>query len=169
MTQLSIVPVVEQIDGKVWTTSYEVARCFGKLHKNVIRDIESIVQKKPQLRGLNFELTFEIKQIGNTKRRTPYYLIDKDGFTLLAMGFSGDKALDFKIAYIQAFNRMEQTIQEGQLIGIHRFMQVAAKYEHGKNVASDAGRTLQAWKGAKGPLLETMHAIADESQLKIDF
>lgn len=164
-----ITPVVEQIDGKVWTTSYDVARCFGKLHKNVIRDIESIVQKKPQLRGLNFELTFEIKQIGNTKRRTPYYRIDKDGFTLLAMGFSGDKALDFKIDYIQAFNRMERTIQEGQLIGIHRFLQVAAKFEHGKNIASDAGRTLQAWKGAKGPLLKTMHAIADESQLKLDF
>ena len=164
-----ITPVVEQIDGKAWTTSYEVARCFGKLHKNVIRDIESIVQKKPQLRGLNFELTFEIKQIGNTKRRTPYYLIDKDGFTLLAMGFTGDKALDFKIDYIQAFNRMEQVLQDSQLVGIHRFMQVAAKFEHGKNIASDAGRTLQAWKGAKGPLLETMHAIADESQLKIDF
>lgn len=164
-----ITPVVEQVDGKVWTTSYEVARYFGKQHFHVMRDIEKLIQKKPELRGSNFGLTFEIKQIGNTKRRTPYYLIDKDGFTLLAMGFTGDKALDFKIAYIQAFNRMERTIQEGQLIGIHRFLQVAAKFEHGKNVASDAGRTLQAWKGAKGPLLETMHAIADESQLKIDF
>lgn len=164
-----ITPAVKQVDGKVYTTSYEVARYFDRLHKNVIRDIENLIQKRPELRGANFELTFEIKQIGNTKRRTPYYLIDKDGFTLLAMGFTGDKALDFKIAYIKAFNRMEQTIQEGQLIGIHRFMQVAAKFEHGKNIASDAGRTLQAWKGAKGPLLETMHAIADESQLKIDF
>ena len=169
MNMNEITPVVEQVDGKVWTTSYEGARYFGTQHFHVMRDIEKLIPKKPELRGSNFGLTFEIKQIGNTKRRTSYYLIDKDGFTLLAMGFTGDKALDFKIAYIQAFNRMEQVLQDSQLVGIHRFMQVAAKFEHGKNIASDAGRTLQAWKGAKGPLLETMHAIADESQLKIDF
>lgn len=164
-----ITQFVEQVDCKVWTTSYEVARVFGKAHFNVMRDIRNILKRKPQLRGINFEVTFENKHIGNIAKKTPFYRIDKDGFTLLAFGFTGDKALDFKLAYIEAFNRMEQTIQEGQLIGIHRFMQVAAKYEHGKNVASDAGKTLQAWKGVKTPLEDQLKQIADNSQLKLPF
>lgn len=162
-------PIVEQVGGKVYTTSYEVARYFGKRHDNVVRDIEKLIKKRPELRDLNFEETFEIKQIGTVTRRLSYYRIDKDGFVLLVMGFTGDKALDFKIDYIHEFNRMERAIQESQLVGIHRFMQLATKYEYCKNVASDAGRTLQAWKGVKSPLLAKMHDIVEASQLKLDF
>ena len=38
------------------------------------------------------------------------YLLTRDAFTLLAMGFTGSRALAFKVAYINAFNRMEQLL-----------------------------------------------------------
>lgn len=169
MTQLTIIPVVEALDDKVWTTSYEVARVFGKAHFNVMRDIRNILKQKPQLRGINFEVTFENKYIGNVTKKTPFYRIDKDGFALLAFGFTGDKALDFKLAYIDAFNKMQKAIADSKLVGLHEFLRISAKYERARAVASDAGKTLQAWKGAKTPLEEKMKLIADNSQLELPF
>ena len=94
------------------TTSYAIAEYFDKRHSQILRDIKNLVKKRPELSGSNFGLTFEIKQIGNTKRRTPYYLVDNDGFILLAMGFTGQKAMNFKFAYIQEFNRMEAELKK---------------------------------------------------------
>ena len=58
---------------------------------------------------LNFELSEYTDSIG---RKLPAYNITRDGFTLLAMGFTGQKALQFKLAYIEAFNKMEQQIAQ---------------------------------------------------------
>ena len=49
-----------------------------------------------------------------TGRKLPMYLMNRDGFTLLAMGFTGKKAIGFKIAYIEAFNQMEKMLRENQ-------------------------------------------------------
>lgn len=100
-------PVVTLNDGIPTTLSTDVAAVFGKQHKNVIRDIENIIANLPENRRLNFELTFEIKHVGNTDRKMPVYRLTRDGFTFLAMGFTGEKAQAFKWAYIDAFNRME--------------------------------------------------------------
>lgn len=94
-------------DNKVVVSSRDVARVFEKEHKNVIRDIENL--EFPEGFGrLNFEQTVYEDSIG---RVYPEYLLTRDGFTLLAMGFTGSKAMQFKIKYIEAFNRMEETIR----------------------------------------------------------
>lgn len=93
------------------TTSLEVARVFEKEHRNVLRDIDKL--KKDVL---NFEQMFEETQEPDSygrSRRVIY--MNRDGFTLLAMGFTGDKALKFKLKYINAFNNMEQVIKEQAL------------------------------------------------------
>jgi Rha family phage regulatory protein len=92
------------------TTSLLVAEYFGKQHKHVIRDIKNIYDQDSET---NFGLTNYTDSQG---RKQPMYYIDRDGFTLLAMGFTGKKALQFKKDYIRAFNEMEKTLKEPKLI-----------------------------------------------------
>ena len=89
------------------TTSLQVAESFGKEHRNVIRDIETL--KKDVL---NFEQMFQEGDIpDNYGRPRRAYFMNRDGFTLLAMGFTGKKALQFKLKYIEQFNLMENQMK----------------------------------------------------------
>jgi len=116
-------PVVQIENGQAVTLSTEVARVFGKQHKNVIRDIESLLSDLPASGQLNFEpTTIQVEISGATNasgatRDSKAYHLTRDGFTLLAMGFTGKKALAFKLAYIEAFNQMERELsgKAGQL------------------------------------------------------
>ena len=97
-------------DDQIFCTSLDVAKVFGKQHKNVLRDIENILNDL-----LNFELSFKVHKIQGFKgreRKCPYYNLTRDGFSLLAMGFTDKKALQFKIAFINAFNEMEKLLQK---------------------------------------------------------
>ncbi|ECT8547642.1 hypothetical protein B0011_06010 [Salmonella enterica subsp. diarizonae serovar 48:i:z] len=90
-------------NGKVLTTSRYVADYFGKLHKDVIRKIESL-DCSTDFTGRNFTLS---EYTDSTGRKLPMYDMTKDGFVFLVMGFTGKKAAAFKEAYIAEFNRME--------------------------------------------------------------
>lgn len=105
------VPVVELVDRKAVTTSFEVADYFKKLHYNVLRDIDVITKKQPDFAKLHFEVCYKINELQNSKPQK-YYLMTRDGFTLLAMGFRGDKALAFKVAYIKAFEEQEKQLAQ---------------------------------------------------------
>lgn len=100
-------------NNKPMTTSLKVAEVFGKLHKNVIRDIENL-DCSVAFRRLNFERTEIEVQAGPVKRKSPVYLMTRDGFTFLAMGFNGKRAAQFKEKYIEAFNRMEAELMKRQ-------------------------------------------------------
>ena len=89
------------------TTSLKVAEVFEKEHKNVLADIRGILAAENSAAKFFEKSTFE-----NRGKLYPMYFINRDGFTLLAMGFTGQKALKFKLAYIDAFNRMEVKLQE---------------------------------------------------------
>lgn len=87
------------------TTSLQVAEFFHKRHDAVLRSIEGLVSE-------NTKMWFHkstYKTEGNNKKYPMYYM-NRDGFSLLAMGFTGKKALEWKILYIQAFNQMEKYI-----------------------------------------------------------
>ena len=99
-------PVVTLNDGIPTTLSTDVAATFGKQHKDVLRAIENIIVNLPEDRRRNFALCFENNALANGKPIKRYRLT-RDGFTFLAMGFTGEKAQAFKWAYIDAFNRME--------------------------------------------------------------
>ena len=92
------------------TTSLRVAEVFGKDHKNVIQSIENLAAEKSAAKFFA-EATYY-----NRGKQYPMYYMNRDGFTLLAMGFTGKKALQFKIKYIQAFNSMETQIRTGYAI-----------------------------------------------------
>lgn len=97
-------------NGKAFCSSRQVAEEFGKEHYNVLRDIENL-DCSPEFNALNFEgVTY--KDAKGEKR--PEYLMTKDGFTFLVMGYRGKKAARFKEAYIRRFNEMETFIHSLQ-------------------------------------------------------
>ena len=92
-------------------SSLDVAETFGKEHKNVLKDIREL-NCSEEFGRLNFEPT---DYVDEHNRKQPMYYITRDGFTLLAMGYTGEKAMRFKEAYIKQFNAMERMLQ-GKLI-----------------------------------------------------
>lgn len=105
----AVVPLVVSSHGRAVTSSIRVAEYFEKRHDNVLRDIRNLIDAlPPDWRLLNFEET-QIETLTPTGgvHHEPAFEITRDGFTLLAMGFTGEKALQFKLDYIAAFNRME--------------------------------------------------------------
>lgn len=104
-------PVVHLHSGRPATTSLEVARIFGKRHDNVLRDVEVLLSQLPENSlQLNFEETFQAQETPLGRKQTRMFTIYRDGFMLLVMGYTGKKALAMKLAYIDAFNRMEAAL-----------------------------------------------------------
>lgn len=101
-------PVVQIKDGGVYADSRDVAQFFGRGHREVLRAIRDLIEKEPDLGRCNFA-PFKINDL--TGETTSHYEMDRRGFTLLAMGFTGAKALKWKIRYIEAFELMEAELR----------------------------------------------------------
>ena len=102
--------LVELNNEQVVTTSLVVAEVFGKRHDHVLQDIKNLI---PEITGVKM---FDESTYKNSRgRQYPMYYINRDGFTLLAMGFTGKEALQFKLEYIEAFNAMEQELKQPKL------------------------------------------------------
>jgi Rha family phage regulatory protein len=110
-TVAQIAPDLQIVDGHVTTTSTQVAQHFGKAHSKVMRDIRNLLDGMPEKHKANFGLMQVDVEIGNgATRKDPAYRMTRDGFTLLAMGFTGKEALQWKLAYIDTFNKMENEL-----------------------------------------------------------
>lgn len=98
-------------NGQPAASSLDIAEHFGKRHDHVMRDIDEIVRGLPKIGDtpLFFKTSYVHPQNG---QEYPMYLMNRDGFTLLAMGFTGKEALEWKIKYINAFNAMEQELRD---------------------------------------------------------
>lgn len=93
--------VVESSKGNPVTSSLIVAETFEKDHKNVIQAIENLMAEKSAAKFF-YKTTYQ-----NRGKDYPMYIMTRDGFSLLAMGFTGEKALKFKLSFIDSFNNME--------------------------------------------------------------
>ena len=110
-------------DRQAVTTSLQVAKNFEKRHDNVLRDIENLHKDV-----LNFEEMFiESTELDSYGRDRRIYYMNRDGFSLLAMGFTGKKALQFKLKYIDAFNQMEKQLQQQKPLSLPEQIQLIAK------------------------------------------
>lgn len=94
---------------QVLTNSLLVAEKFGKEHSKVIRDIQNL-SCSDEFRAANFGVS---SYISLQNKELPMYVMTKDGFSFLVMGYTGVKAGMFKEEYIKAFNKMEETIKNG--------------------------------------------------------
>ncbi|EKM5742850.1 Rha family transcriptional regulator [Enterobacter kobei] len=102
-------PEVSIHDGKVVTTSMAVAEYFHKRHDDVIKKIRAVMTDcEPEYHARNFaEMVREVVVGDGAIRKSPYFELTRDAFVLLVMGFTGKRALQWKIRYIEAFNAME--------------------------------------------------------------
>lgn len=101
-------------DNQPLTNSLLVAETFGKEHRNVLRDIKNLIEGgvlKNEQTPMFEETTYMSEQ---NKQIYPLYVMNQDGFTLLAMGFNGKKAMEFKLKYIEAFNAMKKQIEQSK-------------------------------------------------------
>lgn len=92
---------------QVVTDSRSVAEHFEKQHKDVLESIRGILAAENSATRFFYETTYE-----NRGKQYPMYLMNRDGFSLLVMGFTGSKALEWKIKYINAFNAMEKALKD---------------------------------------------------------
>lgn len=112
-------------NGQKMVSSRDVAENFEKEHKNVMQTIQNMTAENSAL--LKMFVLSEYTSVQN--KRLPMYLMNRDGFTLLAMGFTGSKAMEWKLKYIQAFNAMERklTMPESDDMILSRAVLIANK------------------------------------------
>lgn len=120
MNQLTLsYDAVTTKNGQPITTSLEVAKYFDKRHDHVLRDIQAFhLPRFGEMIEFNKKNFFSARYMDaagkGASREQPMYNLTKDGFTLLVMGYTGEKAMLFKIAYINAFNQMAATLRSAE-------------------------------------------------------
>ena len=108
-------PLVSLAAGQPVVDSQDVARQFGRPHKSVLASIDIMLARRPDLLGQKFLPEFAPVATGNGGvREVRSYLLNRDGFSLLVMGFTGERALQWKLDYIEAFNAMEAELRSRQ-------------------------------------------------------
>lgn len=98
--------LVTVLNDQLVTDSLQVAEHFGKQHKDVLKAIDNLVAQNCAAKSFFFEATHE-----NRGKQYKMYYMNRDGFSLLVMGFTGKEALEWKIKFIEAFNEMEKTLR----------------------------------------------------------
>ncbi|MGI9522124.1 MAG: phage regulatory protein/antirepressor Ant [Hyphomicrobiaceae bacterium] len=159
-------PNVFVVDDRLVTNSRDVAEFFKKRHDNVMRDIDKLVERLKSQQNQPFHSFEEVDEIvelgGGATRKVRTYNMDKDALTLLTMGFTGEKALGFKLQYIERFNDMERVLKEGT----NRFDPMASLNDPiylRKLVVGCAERMeqLEVEKAEMQPKVEALEKIAD--------
>jgi Rha family phage regulatory protein len=111
-------------DGQLVVTSRQIAEDFGKRNSHVVEAIENKIES---LTAENSEVEIEKLFISTTYihngNEYKEYLLTRDGFTFIVMGFTGAKADAWKLKYIEAFNKMEKAIKEQQLPKLSKELQ----------------------------------------------
>ena len=101
--------IIRTEDGKLVVSSRQVAKDFGKEHNDTKKRIRELIRDMGEISHNYFILS---KYKDSLNRSQEEYLLTRDGFSLLVMGFTGTKALEWKLKYIEAFNTMERKLKE---------------------------------------------------------
>lgn len=100
---------VQNLNGQLLVSSREIAINFEKRHADVIKAIEDKIEINEVLRSSQYFT--ESTYLDKYNRKTKEYLMTRDGFSFLVMGFNGAKADGWKLKYIEVFNKMEQQLK----------------------------------------------------------
>ncbi|WP_455717681.1 Rha family transcriptional regulator [Anaerosporobacter sp.] len=102
--------ILKEVDGEVRVSSREIAERFGKRHTHVLDIIKGFMS---EMSTAEFSALFKKAEYKASNGKSNIeYQANRDGFSLLAMGFTGSEALQWKLKYIEAFNKMETTLKE---------------------------------------------------------
>lgn len=94
-------------NGEPVVSSRQIAESFGKEHKHVLDAVKNLVAENSAAKSM-----FHLSSFENRGKKYPMYLMNRDGFSLLAMGFTGKEAVQWKLKYIAAFNEMEKQLAQ---------------------------------------------------------
>ncbi|OOF42315.1 hypothetical protein BKK51_12975 [Rodentibacter trehalosifermentans] len=156
---------VQNKDSKTITTSETVAKVFGKYHKHVMRDIREILEAgDDEFNRTNFGL---VEYIDKKGEKRPMFEMTKDGFLLLVMGYKTKKAMAIKIAYIKAFNFMQEQLAQNGMTLLEQYYQALGEHKAEKQFASLCGKGLNQWKDKKPYLEATLKVFEDKLQVEL--
>lgn len=156
--------------GAIVVRSTEIAAHFGKRHDNVMQDIGRLLRGLGEQSNIyRSEFFFESKFTNDRNREYREYLMSRDGFALLAMGFTGAKALQWKLKYIDAFNQMEKAATDKKKGAMDYFGEAIALMESDKDKASIHGKALAQWRKARKQHIEDVSIAHSKAQLLLNF
>ncbi len=98
--------LVKNENGQIVTNSLLVAKKFGKQHKHVLSSIRDLIHSAEN----SAQYYVSSSYIDNSGKANKMYVMGRDGFSLLVMGFTGSQAINFKLEFIEAFNQMEEKL-----------------------------------------------------------
>lgn len=154
-------------------SSLDVAETFEKEHARVMRDIRELGCSE-EFRVGNFAESY---YINSQNKKQPMYYLTRDGFTLLAMGYTGDKAMKFKEGYIRQFHAMEKALQ-GKLIerekgiavrqSLTKALQLSNENErmHGHAYSNYTNCIYKVLFGMNANQLKEKHGVSKNGQLR---
>ena len=161
--------LITVVDGKAVVTSKQVADHFGKIHRDVMRAIRNELKTAGDFGLRNLALS-SYTSLQNKKLEC--YEMTRDGFSLIAMGFIGDEAQQWKIKYIEAFNAMERELLSGnaKFGSVMDALNEACKLmQDDKEKASVFGSGLSEWKRVRKEHMDRVNKLQEDVQLLLNF
>ena len=152
-------------NGRASVDSKVIADAFGKVHRNVLRDIDNL-ECSARFRVLNFEQSSYTSAQGKI---LPCVRMTRDGFCFLAMGFTGSQAAHWKEAFIEAFNQLESLASSKHQSAMDSLGEAIALMESDKDKASIYGKALAKWKSIRKSHIEAITAAHEKAQLVLNF
>lgn len=157
--------LVKIVSGKVTVNSKQVSEHFEKAHRQVLRDIRDLLEDSGEFGVHNFVLS---SYISLQNKKLSCYEMTRDGFSLLAMGFTGKQAIEWKIKYINAFNEMEKMLSGENSVMKQLNMAVKIMSED-KEIASKCGSGLNKWKEVRRDHIAKIEELNKKAQLLLNF
>ena len=145
--------ILSEKNGQVLASSRDVAEKFGKQNKHVNEAIKKLMVENSTVKTMFEESTY----VSSRGREEIEYLMNRDGFSLLAMGFTGKKALEWKLKYIDAFNQMEDRLKNGNQLTEEEKLKLMLFSKDASEVAYAYNRLIE---------LATAPLIAENEELK---
>ena len=147
--------ILKEENGQVLASSREVAEKFGKRHTHVLDSIKGF---EAELSTAEFSALFITNTyVASNGKKNTEYLMNRDGFSLLCMGFTGKKALEWKLKYIDAFNQMEDRLKNGNQLTEEEKLKLMLFSKDASEVAYAYNRLIE---------LATAPLIAENEELK---
>lgn len=152
-------------NGQAVVSSLDIAEKFEKRHDNVMRDVENILKGLPKngdtlglLKNEDTPMFYKTEYANEQNgQKYPMYLMNRDGFTLLVMGFNKSaKAMEWKLKYIAAFNEMEKKLAQRPQIQAGNSLQALNLLVKSLNEQQDAMNRLQVNVDAQSAAIEKL-------------
>lgn len=146
--------ILQNKDGEVLASSLDISEKFNKRHDSVLRDIGNLIKSDSTIL---WNEMFKESTYQSRGKEYKCYDINRDGFSLLAMGFTGKKALEWKLKYINAFNVMEEKLKSGTVLSEKERLKLQLFSKNELEVVQAHNRLIELEvREATTPLLKTI-------------